>query len=280
MGLRLAMLLACALAVGACGDDDPRVPADPPGATIVWAVGDGGSNSDAARRVAALIAHDDPDHVIYLGDVYENGTRAEFETNFAEVYGNLVKRMWPTPGNHEWANRRTGYDAYWRRRTGRAPAPWYARRLGGWEILVLNSEAPHGPGSPQLTWLRRQVAAAPGDCRIAAWHRPRFSAGLHGDQEDMAPLWDALQGHGRLVLGGHDHDLQRFKPVGGLVQMVSGAGGRHLYDVGGHDALVFADDEHFGAVRLELSRGRARWTFITDRGRVLDRGVLRCRPGG
>ena len=51
--------------------------------TVVWAIGDGGAGTDAAKRVAALIAKDDPKAVIFLGDVYEGGTAAEFETNFA-----------------------------------------------------------------------------------------------------------------------------------------------------------------------------------------------------
>src|SRR5215204_3963471 len=130
---RALPILACAAWLSACGGGASERP-NRERATIVWAVGDS-SDSDASRRVAALIAHDDPDRIIYLGDVYDDGTRAEFETNFAEVYGELVERMWPTPGNHEWRNRATGYAPFWREVLGE-PLPYhYAREAGGWQIL-------------------------------------------------------------------------------------------------------------------------------------------------
>jgi calcineurin-like phosphoesterase family protein len=112
--------------------------------------------------------------------------------------------MAPTPGNHDWPDHESGYDSYWQRVTGAPTPPWYAFRAGGWHVLVLNSEAPHGPGSAQLRWLRAQLRGRT-SCRLANWHRPRFSAGRHGDQPDMSPMWDALRGHAALVLSGHDH---------------------------------------------------------------------------
>ena len=96
--------LSCSLALAACGGDGAPVPPATAAsrATVVWAVGDGGTGTKAAKQVAALIARDRPDHVIYLGDVYEHGTREEFQAKFAPVYGALARRMWPTPGNHDW----------------------------------------------------------------------------------------------------------------------------------------------------------------------------------
>ena len=93
----------------------------------------------------------------------------------------------------------------------------------------------------------------------------------------MAPLWDALRGHATIVLSGHDHDLQRFRPSGGLTQFVSGAGGRGLYPLRDDRRLAFGNDSTYGALRLQLRRGRARWAFVGAAGRTLDRGTLRCR---
>ena len=167
-----------------------------------------------------------PDLFLYLGDVYETGTAREFRTGYDPLYGPLARRTIPTPGNHEWGNRDTGYGPYWRAKLGRHAAGLAsAAARSGWEILSLSSEAPHGPGSPQLAWLARAIRR-PGTCRIAIWHRPRWSSGWHGDQSDIAPLWNALRGHARVVLSGHDHDLQRFADRDGLRQVVSGGGGR------------------------------------------------------
>ena len=198
---------------------------------VLWALGDGADGSAEARAMARRIERDEPDAVLYLGDVYpERHGAQDYRRNWQPVYGRLASIIWPTAGNHEWGNRQHGYYPYWRR-YGRA-RPWYRFELAGWELIALNSEAPHGAGSKQLRWLGRVLAEEDTTCRLAFFHRPRFSAGsLHGDAPDVAPLWDALQGNARLVLNGHDHVLLRFRRRGTLTEYVSGAGGRVHYGV-------------------------------------------------
>jgi 3',5'-cyclic AMP phosphodiesterase CpdA len=245
---------------------------------VVWAVGDGPDGGPSARRVARLITRSKPDRVLYLGDVYNEGTRAEFAANFDPLYGKIAKRVAPTPGNHDWPLHSEGYDVYWREKLGREVSHYYAFKSGGWQILSLNSEMDHDAGSPQVEWLRSQLKG--GTCRIAFWHRPRWSAGTHhGDQPDVAPLWDALEGHAAIALAGHEHDLQRFKPRDGITEFVSGAGGRERYPVAPRDDLAFSTDDDFGALRLALSPGLARYRFVSARGRTLDSGKVRCRTG-
>jgi hypothetical protein len=243
---------------------------------VVWAIGDGATGSGPAKELAARIAADRPDRVVYLGDVYESGTPQEFRDHFASVYGDLLDRMLPTPGNHEWANHVDGYDAFWKRTTSAPTPPWYTVRLGGWQVLSLNSQAPHAEGDEQVNWLHRQLQRS-ADCRLAFWHRPRFSAGRHGDQDDVAPLWDALVGRATLVLNGHDHDVQLLDPVRGTVEIVDGAGGADFYSVdAGDDRLAFSDDQSFAATRLSLGRDDARAQVVTATGRVLDNTIVPC----
>lgn len=271
-----AGVLVVGLPGGGGGDDD-----DPAGAGVsVWAVGDAADGGEPAGRLADMIADEEPDLFLYLGDVYPNGTREDFAERYAPDWGPFKARTLPTPGNHEWANRRRGYNPYWRRPDGRTLPAYYAVRTGGWEILSLNSEAPHGPGSDQVRWLRRRVAGG-GNCRLAFSHRPRFSAGSHGDAPDMAPLWNALRGRARLVVGAHDHNMQRLRDRDGIVELISGAGGRSHYNASDDDArLVFFNDKDFGALRLTLSPGVARFAFVDVDGRTLHSGTARCRSRG
>jgi hypothetical protein len=261
------------------------VASGPPGSAVVWAVGDGADGGAAARAVVARIRASRVDRFLYLGDVYAprllgwlrgDGSAADFQDRYATVYGPLDRRTAPTPGNHEWARRGEGYEPYWRGVFGRTPPAWYAFGVAGWQLLSLNSEAPHGPGSAQARWLARQVAA-PGTCRLAFWHRPRFSRGRHGDQRDVAPLFHALRGHAVLAVNGHDHDMQRFRPVGGVTQIVSGAGGHEHYALRRTPSLAFGDDSDYGALRIDLRPGSARLRFVAADGRVLDDSTVRCR---
>ena len=267
------------LACGATGGGGPAAAAPAARPVTVWAVGDADDDADS-RRLAALVRRQRPDRFLYLGDVYATGTAAEFRSHYDPLYGPLARRTVPTPGNHEWPNRDTGYRPYWAAKTGRAVPDWRRVSLGaGWEVLSLNSQAPHGPGSEQLRWLAT-ATRRPGTCRIAIWHRPRFSTGWHGDQTDMDPVWAALRGHARLVLSGHDHDLQRFVDRDGLRQVVSGAGGRVNIPLPRDSRLrtAYVNRLTAGGARLRLTRGRATIELVSASGRVLDRSSVTCRP--
>lgn len=283
----LAIIAVCALAYGLPRTASPPRPVpnhaflsaavpDPP--AVVWAIGDGADGSDTARALARRIAADRPDRLLYLGDVYDRGSAADFRERYDTVYGPLVGITAPAPGNHDWPAHRDGYDPYWRAQTGARTPPWYKFRLSGWRIISLNSEAPHGHGTAQLRWLRHQMSRASGTCTLAFWHRPLMSAGDHGDQPDVAPLWNALRGKASLVLNGHDHDLQRMHPRDGIVELVAGAGGMSHYSLDDDKRRAFGDDRHDGALRLELRPVRAKLSFVSTNGEVLDRSSVRCSP--
>lgn len=265
-GALAAALAALALGAGAGARDEPRA--------VVWAVGDGADGSDQGRRLARRIAADDPDAFLYLGDVYDSGTAAEYASKYARAFGRLAPITWPTPGNHEWGNRAQGYLPYWR--------PWgrqstaYSLRMGGWELVGLNSEASHDEGAPQLRRLRNMLSE-PGNCRLAFWHRPRYSAGtVHGDAPDVEPFWRALAGRARLVVNGHEHNLQRFRRRRGITQYVAGSGGAILYALEKDPRLAFARSNRTGALRIVLSPGQAVLEFRDLGGALLDRSRVSC----
>jgi hypothetical protein len=71
--------------------------------------------------------------------------------------------------------------------------------------------------------------------------------------------------------------MQRFAPINGITKLVAGAGGHSLYRVGrGGPRLRFANGRDYGALRLDLSPGLARYRFVAVDGRTLDAGNVRC----
>jgi hypothetical protein len=250
-----------------------------PERAVVWAAGDVATPGVRADRVAALVRRGEPDRFLYLGDVYETGTARDFRRWYHPRFGRLARITAPTIGNHEWDRRYQGYYPYWYRRKGQRLAPWFKTQNAGWEILSLNSQAPHGTDSAQLSWLR-EALEGPGDCRIAFWHRPRYSEGAYRGAADLNPFWTALAGHARIVLNGHDHNLQRHSPQRGIVEYVVGAGGRGRYKLHrGPSTMVWGTDRFDGALRMVLRPGRALLEFRAPSGRLLDRSRATCSPG-
>jgi hypothetical protein len=256
--------------------------AGPAGAQTVWAVGDGGVPETTDDELAAYIEGTGPfDRFLYLGDVYETGTAEEFQQRYHPSFGRFKDWSSPTPGNHEWPNRAVGYDPYWG-----ALAPqtegghWYSFDLGGWHFVSLNTEEPIDAASPQIAWLRRDLARYSGTCTVAFMHKPRYTATTGvSDRADVEAAWSELAGRAVAVLAGHDHNYERFHPNRGLVQFVVGTGGRARYDLDeGDSRLAAGTDAHYGALRLRLARDGAQFDFRATGGALLDSGSLGCTP--
>ncbi len=245
----------------------------------VWAVGDGADGGSAASAVARMVSGGTMDHFIYLGDVYQEGTPSEFVHNYDPSFGAFASITEPTPGNHDSPNIRSGYDYYWQKVKGKPQPHYYDWTAGGWQFFSLDSEESSGP---QVSFVKKTIASTPqyGTCRIGYWHRPLMSAGaVHGDNPDVAPLWNSLAGDASIVLNGHEHDMQRFAPRDGITEFVAGAGGHERYPVGSHSGLAFGNDSDYGALRLILQPGVARYAFMSSSGKVLDSGSVHCKRG-
>src|SRR5215207_9298278 len=121
MPVKLALLAAASalLAALALRGGAPELEAGGPraarAATVIWAVGDGADGGGRSLRLARHLRAQRPERFIYLGDVYQRGTAAEFRHGYDAAYGALARRTDPAIGNHEFARRARGYFPYWRR---------------------------------------------------------------------------------------------------------------------------------------------------------------------
>ena len=278
----VALLLAGGAGVQAgTSRPSPWLPSIRAETATIWAVGDGADAAGRGDWVAGMLEGQPMARFLYLGDVYESGTAEDFARNYEPIFGRFAAVTAPTFGNHEWFSRHDGYYPYWKGVRGTRPPDYYAFSIAGWQLLSLNSSAPHGVRSPQLTWLRRKIARRPGfgNCRLAFWHEPRYSASGHADSPAVEPFWAALQGKARLILNAHSHNYQRFNRRGSLVEVIAGTGGRRIYNErssAGYPGLAVALFQ-YGAVRLQLDKGSANLAFVNWRGNVLDQKEIRCR---
>jgi hypothetical protein len=237
---------------------------------VLLAVGDIGSCDGTADEAVADLASRLPGTIAVLGDVvYEEGSPVEYRGCFEPAWGEMRSRMRPAAGNHEYrTDDAAGYFDYFGDAAGEPGRGWYSYDLGAWHVVVLNSNCEQvqcGPGSPQVEWLRSDLASREASsCLLAYWHHPRWSSGRHGSSDIVDLFWDEVRAAGAdVVLNGHDHSYERLA-VDGVRQFVVGTGGRSLYPFEKQPLpeTETRSDASYGLLWLSLGEGTYDWEFL------------------
>ena len=184
---------------------------------VVAAVGDGAGGEPNTTHVTDLITTLNPNLFLYLGDVYEQGSIAEFYNwygtgTFFDQFRSITD---PTVGHHEYLTAGAApYYYYW----DNIPE-YYSFNANGWHFISLNSNGIDvgglGPNNPEYKWLQADLAANPTVCTIAYFHHPLYSIGPEGVNPQLVDIWKLLaQNDVDIVLTGNDHDYERWWPSG------------------------------------------------------------------
>ncbi|MEU0154016.1 metallophosphoesterase [Micromonospora fulviviridis] len=235
---------------------------------VVAAVGDGAGGEANAVNVTNALVGWDPDLFLYLGDVYDEGTLTEFRNWYGDgdaFFGRLRGVTTPVVGNHEYTgNRADGYFHFW----DNSPH-YYSYDANGWHFVAIDSTSSYNrvaPGTPQYEWLAADLAANRSPCTMVFWHHPLFSIGPEDPAPRMQVMWDLMASHHvTLLLSAHDHNYQRWTPMGaggepaadGVVELVVGGGGHSSQGFLNSDARVVKTNKSYGAMRMELFGNRA-----------------------
>ena len=272
----------------------PKSGTTPPlGQAFTLAVtGDGAGGMLNADAVADLMGSWNPNLVFYLGDVYEQGSPTEFYNWYGTsntFFGRFRSITDPVVGNHEYLSSAVapGYFDYW----DNVPN-YYSFDAAGWHIIALNSNCVKVGGcninSPQYQWLANDLAAHTNSCTLAFYHHPIYFVGPADDPQNMGAVWDLLAQSGvDLVLNGHDHNYQRWKPLdgtgavssNGVTEFVVGGGGHGMQQFVVSDsrlAVGMDTADAFGALQLQLNQDGAGYQYFNTATAVLDSGSVAC----
>jgi len=264
---------------------------------VLVGAGDIGDCQTSGDEATAALLDGIPGTVMTLGDnVYPNGSASDFANCYEPTWGRHKARTRPSAGNHDYNTAgAAAYYAYFGASAGDPDRGYYSYDLGGWHVVVLNSNIDIGAGSTQLTWLRDDLAASGAACAVAYWHHPRFSSsGVHPSTTAYQPAWEILYDAGvELVLAGHAHQYERFAPqtpagaadpAYGIRQLVVGTGGAgpmHGFGTPAPNSEVRGTVR--GVVKLTLRSDRYAWEFVPVAGQSFtDAGSATCHgpPGG
>jgi hypothetical protein len=248
------------------------------------------SGAEATARLLEKI----PGTVMAVGDLaYPGGTKEQFGNCYDKTWGRVKSRTRPAAGNHEFrSNGAAPYFNYFGDAAGDPKTGYYSYELGTWHVIVLNSECQDiggcEPGSPEEKWLRADLAAHLAACTLAYWHKPLFSAGAHGNNLTVKPLFQALYGANvDVIVNAHDHDYERFAPQApdgaadsehGIREFVVGTGGKNHRPFGeAKPNSELRDATAFGILKLTLKPSSYDWQFISEAGKSFtDSGSGNC----
>jgi acid phosphatase type 7 len=270
----------------------PVAPAHAASSAVLVGAGDiatcsSGADSKTATRVRSVGGT-----VFTAGDnAYPKGSPSQFSKCYADTWGKFKSKTRPAVGDNEYdTSGAKGYWDYFGSAAGRRGEGWYSYNLGGWHIVVLNSNCGKvggcDQGSAQMQWLKKDLASANASCTAAIWHEPRFSS-VYGNRSGTKPFWEALYAAGAdIVINGHDHAYERFAPQdpsghgtsNGIRQFTVGTGGAPLangFKTVQPNSQVRSVKSH-GVLKLTLHSDGYDFKFIPADGSFHDSGKGTC----
>jgi calcineurin-like phosphoesterase family protein len=229
------------------------------------------------------------------GDLADPGsTDAAFANCYDPSWGPAKARTRPAVGNHEYdySPNAQPYFNYFGAQAGAPNLGWYSYDMGGWHIVVLNSNCDQIGGcdasSPEYAWLQQDLQANVNPCTLAYWHHPLFASSTLSEPR-VKPFWDLLYQYGAdIVINAHARQYERFAPMApngsldshGIREFVVGTGG--AAPLGSSPTAANSELVNFsvyGLLKLGLQAGGYTWQFLPTAGSFADSGHGDCNGG-
>jgi len=289
--VRWPSLLLCGLVLvgAACGNHDSRTSPTPTSGpvasqTLVGAgdiAGYPGSGKLSDTEATAKLLGGIPGIVFTAGDnINSIEPGVTYQTAYAATWGRFLDRTFPSPGNHDYDVRSgASYFTYFGSQAGPSGLGYYSYPAGVWHVISLNSEVEAGAGSAQYRWLVDDLETNRAPCTAAYWHTPAFTSGPSPPTQSALDLWKVMASYGvEIVVNGHNHQYERFAPMGangirdnaaGVREFVVGTGGAVQYPFGAVMPNSEVRGNGFGVLKLTLSQGSYTWEFVPTPGSSL-----------
>jgi hypothetical protein len=210
--------------------------------------------------------------VLMLGDNLIGAERPQdFIRKFEAPYKLLLDAnvaFYATLGNHDDPNQRF-YTPF-----NMAGKRYYTFKKGNARFFVLDSNY---MDAAQLSWLETELANSGSDWKIACFHHPLYSSGMHGPQTDLRVMLESMfVKYGvSVVFSGHEHFYQHIKPQKGIHYFVSGAGGElRRGDLRPSPLTAAGFDADRSFMLAEVAGSELSFQAISRTGKTVDQGLI------
>ncbi len=237
--------------------------------------GGGSHQEDVADAMTAWAESHRVDALVTTGDnVYPSGDPGLFDDHLDNPYAELrrTRPFWVTLGNHDVAG---GHGDEQLSHLGLPLLP-YTEELEGIQFLFLDANE---PDDGQAEWLDEHLSESGPPFRVVVFHQPAYSCGEHGSTEGVVDTWVPILEKHRvaLVLTGHDHLYERFVSANDVTYIVTGGGGKSLYDERSscdQESIKTASAVEYHFVAAELSDEGLSIRAVAEDRDVLDEALI------
>lgn len=242
-------------------------------------IGDNGTGEPPQYEVGAQMAAFHQkfpfSFVIMMGDnLYGSERPQDFVTKFEAPYKLLLDAkvtFHASLGNHDDPNQRfyTPFNMSGKR--------YYTFKKGNARFFALDSVY---MDPVQLAWLEGELKNSGSDWKIAYFHHPLYSSGMHGSQTDLRALLEPLfLKYGvNVVFSGHEHFYQHIKPQKGIHYFVSGAAGQlRAGDIKPSPLTAVGFDSDRSFMLIEVAGNELSFQAISRTGKTVDKGTILMR---
>jgi hypothetical protein len=260
-------------------------------------VGDSGWATSPQFQIAEQMERSEADLLFHVGDLaYYAFNYFNADLRCFSIYWNQMRSApwFLALGNHDsYADREAALQSFYLPTNSvTGTEHFYSFDHGDVHFVALWADlqggADYKPGSPQYTWLERDLAATTKPWKFMFFHHTWRSSSIHGvgDDYDVNLVPDSVQldsSFGELarrygvqiVFNGHDHCYERLAPSGGPISFVTGGGGANLYGLSRlhPDSIQFTPRYHF--LRVAVDGDEARVEAVGHDGLVFDTTHLR-----
>jgi acid phosphatase type 7 len=237
--------------------------------------GDSRSDPKKHRALAGMFAAYRPEFVLHTGDLVAKGQDYSlWSREFFEPMAAVIDRtpFFSVIGNHEQDG--TNYLNYFDLPGNEL---WYSLDAGPVHVLALDFRYPK-TDHPQFRFAEADLKKSHAAWKIVILHTPIYNIGGHASNwghENYLPLFHKT--HVDLVLAGHSHMYERFRPLAprsarakwAITHITTGGGGANLHNALPHPSLfVHATTNHF--VVFEANAGTLKGTAVSVDGSLID----------
>jgi len=184
--------------------------------------GDSRDDSDMHRDIAKNILKADPDLILNVGDMVNNGKKDyQWESQFFEPLRDVINHIpiYTVLGNHEDNSR--NYFALFSLPNNES---WYSFNYSNCHFTILDTNKDYSKGSSQYKWLKNDLAKAKTKWKFVLFHHPPYGSGTHHDstlktRNILTPLF---RKHGvDIAFSGHHHIYERTYPIDSAFEPIS-----------------------------------------------------------